>query len=87
MSTDYILLKWGTLKGWDVSSNPEAIKLLKQYLELGSSASAMYQRDTPEQKKILCDLFRIHTGKITNDWSGDQYTVEEAIEYVMDYRN
>lgn len=84
---NYILLKWGTLKGWNVASNPEAQNLIKQYLELGSSASAMSQRDTPEQKKILCELFHIHTGKITNDWSGETYTVEEAIEYVMNYRS
>ena len=55
MEADYISLKWGTLKGWRIHTK-EQRALLTRYLELGSSMSAMMQRDTPEQKDIICQL-------------------------------
>jgi hypothetical protein len=38
-----------------------------------------------EQKAILCELIRAHTGDIQNDWNGKHYTQDEAIDYVMNY--
>ena len=85
MNNDYILLKWGTLKGYRVADNPAAQGLIKQYMELGASASAMHQMDTFAQKRILCQLFEVHQGPIINDWSGEEMTVEKASRYVMEY--
>ena len=84
MSKDHLLLKWGTIKGYHVS-DPHAKELIKRYMELGASASAMLQEDTLEQRDILCELITIHEGRITNDWSGEEYTKSQAIEYVRNY--
>jgi hypothetical protein len=54
-------------------------------MELGASASAMLQEDTPEQRDILCELITLHEGRIENDWSGEEYTKSQAIEYVRNY--
>ena len=84
MSNNDLLLKWGTIKGYKVSS-PEAQLLIRRYMELGASSSAMLQEDTPEQRDILCELITIHEGRIVNDWSGEEYTKAQAIEYVRSY--
>jgi hypothetical protein len=83
-SKDSLLLKWGSLKGWHLE-NPETFDLLKKWGDLGVSMSAMAQNDTPEQKEILCELIRKHTGTITNDWDGEDYSKERAIDYIMNY--
>lgn len=80
-----ILLKWGTLKGWDVTDDPAAQALLKAYFEEGASLSAMDQKDTPSQKETLKRLCRQVTGEIVNDWSGEVYTPEQACAYIDDY--
>ena len=85
MNNDYILLKWGTLKGYRVADNPVAQGLIKQYMELGASASAMLQEDTSQQKQIICELLRVHQGPIINDWSGEEMSVADAIRYVLEY--
>ncbi len=56
MTRNYILLKWGTLKGYRVADNPVAQGLIEQYMELGASGSAMHQQDTSQQKQIICEL-------------------------------
>lgn len=81
---DYILLKWGTLKGWRLN-NPASFALLKKYVELGMSLGAMQQVDTPEQKQILCDLIRQHDGTIQNDWDGEFYSQGQAVDYIENY--
>lgn len=83
---DYILLKWGSLKGWKIE-NPETLALIKKWANLGVSESAMAHHDTQQQKEIICNIIRAHTGNITNDWSGEEYTKEQAISYIMDYDN
>ena len=45
----------------------------------------MEQHDTPEQKQIICDIIRAVDGPITNDWSGETMTPDEAVKYVMEY--
>jgi len=85
MNNDYILLKWGTLKGYRVADNPVAQGLIKQYMELGASASAMLQEDTSQQKQIICELLRVHQGPIINDWSGEEMTVDKAVSYIQQY--
>ncbi len=81
---DFILLKWGTLKGWRLNK-PESFTLLQRYANIGMSMGAMQQQDTPEQKQILCDLIEQHDGTIKNDWDGEEYTKEKAIDYIRNY--
>lgn len=83
--TDSLLLKWGTLKGWDLKSDA-ARAAARKYAEAGNlSLGAMQQRDTPEQKQALCDLIDAIDGEIKNDWSGEIMTKEQAKAYVLEY--
>jgi len=81
---DYITLKWGTLKAWELTSE-KGIGLLKKYKELGSSYSAMCQKDTPEQKKLICEMIDTVPGEIYLDWDGEYVSKEKAKKYVMEY--
>jgi len=85
VSEEYLLLKWGTLKGWNIQSEA-ALAAAKRYAEGGVSMSAMAQQDTPEQKQALCDLIDAIDGPITNDWSGETMSKDEAKAYVLEYR-
>ena len=85
MNNDYILVKFGTIKGYRLEHNPAALALVREYISLGASASAMHQMDTPEQKRILCQLFEVHKGPIINDWSGDHLTLDDAVRYIQEY--
>ncbi len=82
---DHLTLKWGTLKSWSFHSK-KAIKLLKEYGDIGSSMSAMMQEDTPRQKEIICEL--IDEGdfdKVFLDWDGIYVSKKKAKKYVLDY--
>ena len=81
---EYLLLKWGTLKEWKIYSK-ESYVILKKYLETGVNQSCALQKDTPEQKKIICELIDCLNGKIQDDWSGEFLTKEEAKEYILNY--
>lgn len=83
---DSITLKWGTLKAWSIKT-PAALDLLRQYGELGVSASAMAQADTPEQKDILCRLIdAADCESVYLDWDGVDVPKEQAKEYIRTYR-
>ena len=77
---DSIILKWGTLKGWEIHSET-GMALLKRYHELGASWGAATQRDTPEQKEIICQLIDGCAGDIYLDWDGVYVSKEKAKEY------
>jgi hypothetical protein len=83
---EYLLLKWGNLKGWKIET--EASRLaFNAYVESGKNASAamaMVSLDDPE-KQALCDLIDAIDGPITNDWSGEDMTKDEAKKYVLEY--
>lgn len=79
--TERLLLKWGTIKGWDDIESKRSLDLLKRYHELGASMSAMDQRDTPEQKQIILDLID-SVDEIWDDWNGKIMSKDEAKEYV-----
>lgn len=81
---DSLSLKWGTLKGWNIHSE-KGKALLRRYHEIGSSLSAMAQRDTPEQKDIICELIDCCAGDIYMDWDGVYVSKEKAKEYVRNY--
>lgn len=86
-NTDYLLLKWGTLKGWNFENSPEAFEALEEYDKIGSSMSAMMQNDTPRQKELICIMIEKVNGRVQSDWDGTDYTDnrEAAKEYVMNY--
>lgn len=85
MSEQYLLLKWGTLKGWNLGDNEKAIEAFNRYCEQPTAMGAMQQHDTPEQRQAICDLIDAIDGEIQNDWSGEKYTKEEAKKYVLEY--
>lgn len=86
MNNDYLLLKWGTLKRWCFENSPEAFEALKEYNQIGSSMSAMMQKDTPRQKELIFKMIDTVQGEVQNDWSGEVYeNREDAKKYVMEY--
>jgi len=80
-----LTLKWGTLKSWDFSTDDKATPLFKEYSEIGSSISAMTQKDTQRQKEIICKLIDLVYGKIYLDWDGKYVSKKEAKKYVLEY--
>jgi len=83
----YLLLKWGTLKGWG-GLDDDMVEVLQQWSDLGQNFSAMVQRDTPEQVELICrviDMVEEVEGEIQNDWSGVVLTAAEAKTYMRDY--
>ena len=85
MSAEYLWLKWGTLKGVNCNDNPAAMAALERYCSDPVSMGTMQQRDTSGQKQALCDLIDAINGPITNDWSGEEMTKDEAKKYVLEY--
>ena len=85
-NNNHLTLKWGTLKSWNFKGIKEAEPLLKRYSEIGLSFSAMAQRDTTEQKEIICKLIDLIPGDIFLDWDGKYVSHDEAKKYVMEYR-
>jgi hypothetical protein len=84
-NNDYLLLKWGTLKGWCFENSPEAFEALKEYHSLGCSMSAMLQKDTVRQKELILTMIDTVNGPISNDWDGEDYSKEQAKEYILNY--
>jgi hypothetical protein len=84
MGEESLTLKWGTIKGWE-GLNDENVAILQRYADLGMALGAMQQRDTPEQKEILCELIDAIDGEVWNDWDGKTMTKDEAKTYVLEY--
>lgn len=83
--SDELTLKWGALKGWRIESDA-AIAAADKLFATPRSMSVMMQRDTPEEKKLLCDLIdAVDCELIYLDWDGKYVTKDEAKKYVMDY--
>src|SRR3546814_20819001 len=83
--SEHLLLKWGTLKGWNLGDNAAAREAAVRYEAGGMSMSAMAQHDTPEQKQALCDLTDAINGPITNDWSGETTTKDDDKTNIIEY--
>ncbi len=83
---EYLLLKFGAVKQWNLMKK-ENVNLIKKYCELGVSMGALSQNDTPEQKKILCEIIDGLDGRIQSDWTGKLMTKEEAKNYIMTGEN
>ena len=87
MSDEYITLKWGGLKGWNIDeSNEPAMAALKRYFNDAVSGSAMMQKNTEEQKRAMCDLIDASTcEEIYLDWDGKTVSKQEGKDYIMNY--
>ena len=81
-----LTLKFGTLKSWDFSNSGKGNDLLKEYMQIGCSISAMTQRDTPRQKEIICELIDLCADNtIYLDWDDKYVSKQEAKDYVMNH--
>ena len=80
----YLLLKWGSLKDWSGVNNPEAKKLIRKWLKLGVSMSAISHKDSPKQKELICQIIDL-CDEIQEDWGGKILTKKKAKKYVMEY--
>lgn len=82
--TGFLTLKWGTLKEWELTSK-RGKELQEEYDKIGSSFSAIHQKDTPRQKEIICEMIDLVPGEIYLEWDGKYVTKEAAKTYVMNY--
>lgn len=81
---DYIKLKWGTLKECNLHSK-KGIELLDKYFSLGSSAGAITQSDTSEQKELICQMIdECNSNTIFLEWDDKDVSKEEAKKYVRE---
>ena len=89
MESDSLTLKWGTLKSWRYVKSQKARDLIEKYLNTDNHhVSAMMQRDTQEQKELICQIIDSLKGKwaIQNDWDVKIYNTKKAAkDYVMNY--
>lgn len=84
---DYLLLKWGTIKGYCFKDSPEAFEALQEYGKLGVSITGCAtQEDTQRQKELICVMIDKVNGKVSNDWTGKTYRSKKAAKkYIMEY--
>lgn len=83
--TESLLLKWGTVKGWeDLSDKSQAI--MERFFADGVCMSAAMDRPDEDRRAILCELIDQFEGPIQNDWSGEMMSKDEAKKYVLEYR-
>jgi hypothetical protein len=82
--TESLLLKWGTVKGWDDLSE-KSQEIMQRYFADGIPWSCATDKPDDARKAILCELIDQFEGKIQSDWSGEIMTKEEAKQYVKTY--
>ena len=82
---DHITLQWGTLKAWSLNSD-KGRELFRKYHALGFSLSGITQKDTPEQKELICQMIdECDAETIYLGWDGVHVSKDEAKRYVMEY--
>ena len=80
---DYLSLKFGTLKEWNLHSE-KCKNLLKEYFSLGSSGSCLGQKDTPRQKELICQMIdEANCEKILLDFDETYVSKNGAKNYVV----
>lgn len=84
MEKEYLLLKWGTIKGWENFSE-KSQEIIGRFFADGVPMSAAADRPGDARKLILCELIDQLDGEIQNDWTGKKMTKDEAKKYVMEY--
>jgi hypothetical protein len=52
---DFLLLKWGTLKGWNFKNSPEAFEALKEYDSIGSWTGEDWTNNRDAAKKYVME--------------------------------
>lgn len=82
---EHLLLKWGSIKGWDDLSGA-SVEILKRYYADGMPMSATQDRPDAARRAILCELIDQLDGDIRNDWTGETMSKDEAKKYVTEYR-
>ena len=82
--SESLLLKWGTVKGWN-SLTEKSQEILRRFFADGMSMSAMADRPDEKRRAILCELIDQLDGEIQNDWSGEMMSKDEAKKYVKEY--
>jgi len=84
---DYLLLKWGAIKEWDLHSK-KGKQLLRKYLKTLKAGGLMMYDCTYENKKLICQIIdEANLDKITLDWTGKRVSKEKAKKYIMEYKN
>lgn len=87
--SDFILLKWGTLKSYDFTNSPEALLTLQEYHSIEDSgiAELSLNTDSPKQKDLLCKMIDQVNGEVRIYWGNEDCTNdrEKAKKYVRDY--
>lgn len=84
LEPESLLLKWGTIKGWNNFSE-KSQEIVGRYFADGISMSCAMDHPDDARKRILCELIDQLDGEIQNDWSGEKMTKDEAKQYVMEY--
>ena len=77
-----LLLKWGTIKGWD-DLTERSQDILRRYFADGVPVSCIADKPDDSRKAILCELIDQLEGKIQNDWSGEIMSKDDAKKYVI----
>lgn len=84
--SDFLRLKWGTLKAWDFSNSPEALAAYQEYYDIEESKTVGLEVDTPRQKELICKMIDTVNGQVTIWWNDpNTQTREDAKEYIMNY--
>lgn len=81
---EHLLLKWGTVKGWNNLSEASG-KILERYFADGVPLSCAMDHPDEARKVVLCELIDQIDGTIHNDWEGKDMSKDEAKKYVMEY--
>lgn len=81
---EFLLLKWGTIEGWEDLSD-KSKEIMRRYFAEGVPLSCGHPDKT--RQAILCELIDQLNGEIHNYWTGKVMTKEEAKKYVVDYRS
>lgn len=79
-----LLLKWGTVKGWE-NMTETSQGILHRYFEGSTSAGAIFDHPDEARRAILCELIDQLDGTIQNDWTGEMMSKDEAKKYVTEY--
>lgn len=82
---NFLELKWGTVKSYDLTSNPTALKLMEEYFELDTYEPGPRRAETDKQKELLCRIIEAVGGNIYLSWDAKYASVQGAKDYVMNY--
>ena len=82
--SEFVLLKWGNLKGWQ-GLGPKAAEAGQRFLDTTGISAMQWLSD--EQKELLCAMIDAlgPDATIINDWTGEHMTKDEAKAYVREY--